>query len=166
MWEQVSRHFETLPGQARVAQLLIRFGLRVENGVRCGTIEVPDTSVGRAAGVDRRVVTATRRTIERNKSLRKIFGNLTPTCNLKDVAAHVGWGVVEIIPRSASAVGIVAGVSSIVSKAGISIRQVIIEDDPEFAPGPRAFFITEVPLPARQLDRVRKVPGVNGVVVH
>ena len=166
VWEQVAKHFETLPGQARVAQLLIRHGLRVENGIRCGPIEVPDTAIGRAVGVDRRVVTATRRTIERNKSLKRFFGNLSPICSLKDVAADLGWGVIEIIPRQARSVGILAGVTSIIAKANISIRQVVVADDPEYAPGPRAYIVTEIPVPARSMEKIRRVPGVSGVVVH
>lgn len=166
MWSKIKHYFEGFPAQARVAQLLLGHGLRVEGGrVRCGAIKMAETAVARAAGVDRRVVSATVDTIEGHEELRRLFEGLWPVCALRDVAPQMGWGAIEIVPTDASRPGILAGVSTIIAKAGISIRQVIV-DDPEVVEAPRAFIITEAPVPTGLLPGIKAVEGVQGVVLY
>ena len=75
------------------------------------------------------------------------------------------WGAIEIIPTSASKPGILAGVAAAIAEAGISVRQVIV-DDPEVSDDPHAFIVTEQPVPERLLPRIRSVDGVKSVVLH
>ncbi len=166
MWSKIKHYFDKLPGQAKVAQLMLDYGLRVEGGqLFCGEVKLPETAVGRAVGVDRRVVTATVRTIEGSEELAQIFGRLWPVCHLKEVAPLMRWGAIEIVPTDASTPGILAGVSSIIARAAISIRQVIV-DDPEVVDEPRGFIITEAPVPSDLLPQIRRVDGVQGVVIY
>jgi uncharacterized protein len=120
--------------------------------------------LGRAAGVDRRIVSATVRTIEANPELKKVFTHFQPTLHLKDVAPNLGWGVIEIIPDNASRPGILAGVSSLIAREGISIRQAVV-DDPDFSDAPRLFIVTERPVPASLIPELQRVMGVRSVTL-
>ncbi|OGS50511.1 MAG: hypothetical protein A3K65_07085 [Euryarchaeota archaeon RBG_16_68_12] len=166
MWAKLRSFFGKFPAQEKVAQLMVIHGLRVREGrVYAGEIEVSDTAMARAARVDRRVVTATTRTIMRNPELLRFFERLTPVCHLREVAPLMGWGAIEIIPTSASRPGILAGVAGVIAEAGISIRQVIV-DDPELLDDPHAFIVTEQPIPERLLPKIKSVEGVKSVVLH
>lgn len=166
VWSKIRHHFEGLPAQARVAQHLLSHGVRVhEGGLYSGDIKLADAAAGRAVGVDRRVVAATVRTIEANEELRGIFADLWPVCALRDVAPRMGWGAIEIVPTDARRPGILAGVSTIIAQARISVRQVIV-DDPDVVDEPRAFIITEAPVPSELLPQIKGVEGVAGVVLY
>ncbi len=166
MWDRLRSRFERFPAQLKVAELMVVRGFRVHEGrAYAGEVELADTALARAARVDRRVVTATVRTIMRNAELLQFFERLTPVCHLREVAPLMGWGAIEIIPTSASRPGILAGVAHVISEAGISIRQVIV-DDPEIADDPHAFIVTEQPVPERLLPRIKAVEGVKSVVLH
>jgi predicted regulator of amino acid metabolism with ACT domain len=166
LWSKVKHYFDRLPGQGRVAQVMLEYGLRVDAGrIYCGRVRISETALGRAAGVDRRVVSATVRTIEDNEELAQIFSRLWPVCHLRDVAPLMRWGAIEIVPTDARKPGILAGVSSIISRASISIRQVIV-DDPEVVDQPRGFIITESPVPSELLPEIKDVEGVQGVVIY
>ena len=115
--------------------------------------------------MDRRVVTATLRTIGKNPELLRFFERLMPVCHLGEVAPLMGWGAIEIIPTSASKPGILAGVAGTIAEAGISVRQVIV-DDPEVSDDPHAFIVTEQPVPERLLPRIKAVEGVKSVVLY
>ena len=166
MWAKLKPHFKGFPAQERIAQLMVTYGLRVKDGaVYAGEIELADSAIARAVGVDRRVVTATLATIEKTALLRDFFGKLWPVCHLGNVAPLMGWGAIEILPTNASKPGILAGTSTIIAEAGISVRQVIV-DDPEIFEDPRALLITEKPVPERLLPRIRNLDGVRGVVLR
>ena len=166
MWAKLRPHFKGYPGQERVAQLMVNYGLRVKDGgVFAGNIELTDSAIARAADVNRRVVTATVETIRGNRLLSEFFGKLWPVCHLGNVAPLMGWGAIEILPTNASKPGILAGTSTIIAEAGISVRQVIV-DDPEIFEDPRALLITDRPLPERLLPKIRKLEGVRGVVIR
>src|SRR2546427_2289040 len=82
MWEKLRSYFKGYPAQEKVAHLMLVHGLRVRDGrVFAGPMEVSDTAMARAASVDRRVVTATVKTIESNAELLKIFERLAPVCH-------------------------------------------------------------------------------------
>jgi hypothetical protein len=166
MWSSLSKYFGRFPSQGKVAKMLLDNGLRVHNGnVYCGDIELADSSVGRAAGVDRRIVRATVETIEANEELLKVFGRLRPTAMLKDVAPVMGWSAIEIIPTNAQTTGIVADVTGVIAKAGISIRQVIV-GDPDLSIEPRLFIITGAPVPPEILPEIKNCRGVKSILIH
>lgn len=166
MWAVLMEHFQRYPAQEKIVRLLIRYGLRIRDGkIYCGDVELSDSAVGRAAGVDRRIVSATAQTIERNGELAKIFTHFAPTLHLKDVAPNLGWGVIEIVPDNASRPGILSGVSSVISAEGISIRQAVV-DDPYFSEEPKLFIVTEKSVPSSLIPTMQRVPGVKSVTVY
>ena len=166
MWARLRPYFKGFPAQEKVAQLMVIYGLRVHEGsVYAAEIKISDTALARAAGVDRRVVTATVETIGRNPELANFFDRLRPVCHLRDVAPLMNWGAIEIVPTNASKPGILSGVATIIAQAGISIRQVIM-DDPEIVDDPHGFIVTEAPVPERLLPMIKQVDGVKSVVLH
>ncbi len=166
MWAKLRPYFKGFPAQERIAQLMVNYGLRVhDGGVYAGEIALADSAIARAAGVDRRVVTATLETIEKTPLLQDFFAKLWPVCHLGNVAPTMGWGVIEILPTNASKPGILAGTAAIIAESGISVRQVVV-DDPEILEDPRAMLITEKPVPERLLPRIRQLDGVRGVVLR
>lgn len=166
MWAKLRPYFKGFPAQERVAQRMVAHGFRTKDGhVYAGDVRIGDSALARAVGVDRRVVTATLETIAREPVLREFFAKLWPVCHLGNVAAQMGWGAIEILPADASKPGILAGTAAIIAEAGISVRQVIV-DDPEIVEDPRAMLITEKPVPERLLPRIRQLDGVRGVVLR
>jgi predicted regulator of amino acid metabolism with ACT domain len=166
MWKLLTKYFQRYPAQSRVAQMLLMYGLAVrEDGVYCDTIAIPDTSIARAAQVDRRVISAAIETIQREPELRAVFSKLTPTCHLKDAGPSLNCGVLEIIPNDAHQPGILAAVADIISKRNISIRQAIV-DDPELQEEPRLYIVTEGPIPVDLIPEVRSARGVKSVTLH
>lgn len=165
MWQVLIDHFRRYPAQERVVRLLIAHGLRIhDDKVYAGDVEIADTAVARAAGVDRRIVRATVKTILADARLATAFTRFAPTLALKDVASEIGCGVIEIIPVDASQPGILAGVSRVIADHGLSVRQAIVED-PDFMDEARLYVITESRVPGQLLGPLQDVPGVKGVTV-
>lgn len=166
MWNKIKQFFEDSPSKLKIAKLIVETGLRIgEKGkIYCGEIEVPATKIATAAGVDRRVVKATAEAILKVDDLRKIFTNLKPAGPLlRDVAKHLGYGVVEIKAKP-EALGIIAETSALISKEKISIRQILAQD-PEIYPDPKLILITERPIPGELLPKFLKIPTVRQVTI-
>jgi predicted regulator of amino acid metabolism with ACT domain len=166
MWKQISNYFGRYPSQARVAKLLLEQGLSVRDGrIFSGDVEVGDVAVGKAAGVDRRIVRATVHTIETSPDLLRVFSKLRPICFLKEVAPEMGWSAIEIIPSNAGAPGIIADVTGVIASAGISIRQTLVTD-PDLSSEPRLYVITESAVPADLIPRLKTCRGVKSIVIY
>jgi len=167
MWAQVQEEFEGYPAQLAVARVLFKYGLRVrEDGeITCGDIRIPAVQLAREAGIDRRVVDATARKILASEKLRGVFANLEPIAYLKGVAQQLGLGVIEILPKNASKTGIISGVTSVLAKFRISVRQAVA-DDPYFVSQPKLTIITDKPVKGKVIDALRRLPSVSGVIVY
>ena len=166
MWKQIEHYFNDYPQRKKIAQKMLEYGIKIQkNNFYCGSIELADSKIARAFQVDRRAVTATRDVINQETELIKIFSNLPPTCHLKDVAPHMKWGVIEIIPVDPSMPGILAEVATIIATNNISIRQAIV-DDFEFTEEPRLFIITEKEIPGTLLTTIRNAKGVKAVLIY
>lgn len=167
IWSKVEEFLGPYKSRLRVAKTMVELGLRIsEDGrVFCGPIEIPATKIARACSVDRRVVKETTGQILKNKELREIFLKIQPAGpSFRDVARHLGFGVVEVT-ADPKTVGIVAGVASLISEQGISIRQ-ILADDPELYPNPKLTVITERPVPGEMISEFLKIPGVQRISIY
>lgn len=166
MWRQFAKYFNKYPKRKKLAQKMLEHGLKVKDEkIYCGEIELSDSKLSRAFGIDRRIIMSTIATINENEDLKKVFSNLNPTCHLKDVAPEMGWGVIEIIPEDPSMPGILADVATIIADNNISIRQTIV-DDFELSEEPRLFIVTEKQIPGEIIPKIRQVKGVKAVVVY
>lgn len=166
MWDTLIDYFRRYPAQEKIARKLIALGLCIrDDTVFCGDIKIADSALARAAGTDRRIVAATIQTIQDHPELRQAFSRFQPTLHLKEVAPALGWGVLIIVPENASTPGILAGVSSIIAREGISVRQAVV-DDPDFIDEPKLYIVTEEPLPPRIIPDIQGSPGVKSVTMY
>ncbi|MFA6048386.1 MAG: amino acid-binding protein [Candidatus Micrarchaeia archaeon] len=166
MWKRVAEKFADFPARIAVARKIVECGLRVaaDGRVLCGDVEVKEVSLAKAAGVDRRAVSATVGAIVRDRELARVFENILPAGGLlKNVAHLLGFGVVEI-EAQASKGGIIAAASTLLAKSRISIRQLHAED-PELFENPKMTIITERPVPGKLLNEFLKIRGVTKVSV-
>jgi predicted regulator of amino acid metabolism with ACT domain len=115
--------------------------------------------------VDRRVVKSTIDTIKGDPTLLKFFSQLLPTNHLKNAASAMGWSAIEIVPINAHEPGIIASVSDILSKSGISVRQAIV-DDPMTSEEPKLFIVTESQVPSELIPLIKQAKGVKGVTIY
>ena len=163
--QKIDEHFEKYPIQRKVVYNLLTYGLRIKgNKIYCGPIEISDSKFARAIDIDRKVVIATIKGLKKDSALEKFFSNLMPTCSLQESAPLIGWGVLEIIPDDPSTPGIIACVSSVLSEENISIRQAI-GNDYSLSQEPRLYIITEKPVPASLLNKIKKIKGIKGISI-
>ena len=166
MWRTLATFFNRYPKRQKLAQRCLEYGLRVMDGkIYCGDIELSDSKISRAFGVDRRIISGTISTMMENKELQRVFTKLKPTCHLQDVAPVMKWGVIEIVPEDPSMPGILAEVSTIVANNNISIRQAIV-DDFELSEEPRLFIVTEKQIPGKLIPEIRRARGVKAVLIY
>lgn len=145
---------------------MLRYGIKVKEGSAfCGNVEISDSALGRAAGVDRRIVKSTVDRIMTLPDLRDIYSMLEPTCLLAPVAPVLGWSVLEIVPTNAGTPGILAEVAAVIAAAGVSIRQAIV-DDPELSDEPRLMVVTDSPVPPDYIPALRRCIGVRSIILH
>lgn len=160
----LDKAFSGRRSQRKVAYFMLRNGVSVRDyGLFFAGVELADVKLARTLNVDRRVIKATVETISGDRSLKEIFSKLGSTVLLKDVARSLGFGAIEIIPKNASARGIVANVAKLISDEGISIRQITTED-PMFSDAEMTV-VTEKPIPRNLIDHLLKIKGVKKVVV-
>jgi len=166
-WAKIQEVFKDYPAQLEVVKILLLYGLKVreDEEIVCGNMKVPTVQIAREAGVDRRTVEMTSRKILENRHLREVFQNLEPTAYLRGVAGELGLGVIEVIPDDAARPGIVKSVTEAISKAKISIRQVVT-DDPYLSTQPKLTVITEEPVSGNVIETLRKLPHVKSVIVY
>jgi len=167
MWRKIAYRLRDFPARLKVVRLMIEYGigLREDGRIVVGPVEVPDVSLARAAGVDRRVVKHTVEQLLTDPSLKRIFTGLRPAgALLAPIAKELGYYVVEI-KADPSAPGILAGAARIAAEEGISIRQAVAED-PELFPEPKLTLVLERPLSGEGLNRLLKIPHVKSVTAY
>jgi predicted regulator of amino acid metabolism with ACT domain len=167
MWNDIRKYLETYPERLRVARVLVENGLSVRGKkIYINEIEVPPVRVARVAGVDRRTVSETLEAIRVNRELKVIFEGLRSAGHsLKEIAKHLGLGVVEISPVDARIPGILANSATLLAEKGLSIRQAIV-DDPELSPEPKLSLIVEKKIPGELIPKFLKIKGVAKVSVY
>jgi len=166
MWHEIGHYFDKYPMRKEIASLLLKYGLKVKEDekIYCNDIEIPYTSIAKVLNVDRRVVKDTVKMILKHEELSEIFKNLNSVSFYNDLAKKMRFGIVEIY-ATARKPGIVANVSSIISKEGISIRQVLA-DDPYLYPEPKLTIITEKKIPGELLSEILELEGIDKVTIY
>ncbi|MGD6807306.1 MAG: amino acid-binding protein [Candidatus Bathyarchaeia archaeon] len=167
MWNKIKIQLEAYPERLKVAKVLIENGLSAQGDkIYLNQIEIPPIRIARVAGVDRRTVNETLATIHNNPELRMIFEEIRPAGHsLKEIAKHLNLGVIEITPTSAATRGILANSAAALNKAGLGIRQAIV-DDPELSPEPKLTLIVERKIPGELIPELLKITGVAKVSVY
>lgn len=162
----VKEEFGRSPSQEKVAMLLLRYGIRVENGVAfCNNIEQSDAAIARAADVDRRVVRSTLEKISSVPELHRIFSKLQSMLLMANVATEIGCTTIEIIPIDATMPGIVADISDAIYRAGLSVRQAVV-DDPGVRADSHLIIVVEGRIPPELLPIIKQCRGVLSVILR
>lgn len=167
MWNTIKKNLQEYPERLRVARVLVENGLTAkENKVYLNQIEIPPVRIARVAGVDRRTVNKTLKSIKANRQLRLIFEEMRSAGHsLKEIAKPLNLGVIEITPTDAKTAGILARSATILARAKLSIRQAIV-DDPELSPEPKLTLIVEKKIPGELISELVKTEGIAKVAVY
>lgn len=167
IWNKIVNAMASHPDRLKVVRTLLETGLAIrQSRIYLNDIEVPVVKVARVARVDRRTVNETIKSVESNAELKTIFAKLESAgISLKGVAHDLGLGTVEIHVENPSKPGIIAGASSLLSTAGISIRQALV-DDPDLVPEPKLVLIADRAVPGDLVTKLREIPGVVKVSLY
>ena len=123
----ISRAFSGYPSQQKVAEELLRSGIRVEKGIAyCNTIKLSDSAIGAACGVDRRVVRSTLDRIDSDPKLRNAFASMSCIALYSGAAREMGCTTIDIEPDNCRAPGILADITRVISDLGLSVRQAVV----------------------------------------
>ena len=162
----VRDEFRGFPSQEKVAMLLLRQGIRVENGTAyCNNIEQSDAAIARAADVDRRVVRSTLDRISETPELDRIFSKLQSMLLLANVAPEINCTTLEIIPTDATMPGILAGITDIMYRGGLSVRQAVV-DDPGTRMDSHLIIVIDGYVPPGLLPMIKESRGVSSVILR
>jgi len=172
MWKRILEKLDGYDARIRIVKTFLELGLRIaEVGphhkpkVMCGEIEISNTKIARALGVDRRVVKETARLLVDDPELSRIFKGIRPLCaSLVPVAKYLGFRVVEI-NADPHRLGIIAETASLLSTSGITIRQVVA-DDPDLVPDPKLTYVVEGEVPGQVLGKLLSLEHVNKVTAY
>jgi len=170
MWDEIRKTFSENPKKLRVVEALLEFGYCIKEDGKIYSsyadtfIEIPYSKIAEALQVDRRVVINTVKSLLEKESLKQIFtGIKVAGPSFRDIAKHLGCGVVEIHANSHE-VGIIANVTELIKNENVSIRQ-ILADDPELYPEPKLTIITEKPI-TNITEKFLKVKGIKSVSIY
>ena len=160
----MEKHFAEYPSRLRVARLLMSHGMRVDDGVAyCGDVEQSDTAIGRAAGVDRRVVKSTLRQISDTPELKSLYSKIRCMLSMRDMAEEIGCTSLLVVPTDAKMSGILSGITEVLYRHGLSIRQAVVDDT-----GDRDKSVLSVVidggLPPEVIPELRACRGVDSIV--
>ncbi len=166
MLKLLESFFENARGRKLVAVEFLRLGLRVDGSgkIYVGMVEIQPAKIGRALGVDRRVVIETAKAIADDDELLPIFYRLEPRAFIGNAAKVLGFDTIEIHANPKKK-GIVAGVTTVLADEGITIRQVI-SDDPDLFPEPVLTIIIDGKLEATVIKRLKELKFAESISVR
>ena len=167
MWEKLVEKFKKYPARLRVAKKMIELGLRIDDNekIYCGDLQISDKSLAKSAGVDRRAIKSTIKTIKEDQELSNIFKNIVPAGTLlKNIAKSLDLGVIEIEVTSENE-GLLAATTQLIFEKGVNIRQAYAEDN-QMEEYPHLTIITEEPLPVDIINEFLEINGVNRVSIY
>ena len=166
MWNNVKDYFIKRKAGLEIARLMIEYGIRLDRSRRfyVGDVEIPDTSLARAAGVDRRVVRDTADYILQDEQMLSLFEKLKPAgASLVDVATMLGFTVLKVT-ADPHKLGIISAVSSVLMQHGVIIRQALA-DDPDLYPEPVLTLVLEGRVPAKAVEELNKLKLVTSLTL-
>jgi uncharacterized protein len=167
LWNKIVTTMANHSERLKVVRILLESGLAIRRSrIYLNDIEVPVVKIARVANVDRRTVGETIKSIESSPELKSIFEKLgSAGISLKGVAHDLGLGTVEILVDNPAKPGILAGASSLLADARISIRQALV-DDPDLVPEPKLVLIADRPVPGYLVTKLREIAGVVRVSLY
>ncbi|MEM2339415.1 MAG: hypothetical protein QXW83_04360 [Nitrososphaerales archaeon] len=166
MWRKIEEKFSRQKSRAIIAKKMIELGIRVGEDLRLyvGDVEIDDVALARSLNIDRRVVRKTVNQIMSDDYLKNIFTRITPVgASFVNIAELFGWSVL-VIAADPHKPGVISGVTSILAKYGIVIRQALA-DDPDLVSEPRLTLIVEGKIPPEAIDQIRSLDVVKSLTI-
>lgn len=165
MKKLIENFFENARGKKLVVTEFLRLGLRVggKGKIYVGNIEVAPAKIGRALGVDRRVVIETAKSIAEDDKLLQIFYKLESRAFIGNAAKELGFETIEI-RADPNKKGVAAKVSGILADTGIVIRQ-IISDDPDIFPDPVLTIIIDGKLSGSIIKKLKELSFAESITI-
>ncbi len=161
----IRTYFGRHPSQQKVAKLLLEHGISVRDGrAYCGEIEQADCSLGRACGVDRRVVKATLVRISSIPETDEIFSKLRSTLSMVDLAPVIGCSSIIITPTDSTMPGILADVTSVLYRHDVSVRQAMVDDSGD-EDGAKLVVVAYGRIPSDIIPELKSCRGVDSVII-
>ena len=163
--EWLDKVFDGFPSQRMVVQVLMSNGISVREGhAFCNEVEIADTAIGRACGVDRRVVRATLERISSESELDRIFSKIRCTLSLAEVAPAIGCSSIIITPTDSTMKGILADIMTVLYESGISVRQAMVDDS-----GGRGsstlLVVVDGNVPGEVIPKLKECRGVASILI-
>lgn len=166
MWLQIQAGFTRQKARLSVVRRMIELGVGVSEDGRLmvGDMAVSDSALAEAVGVDRRVVRSTVNQILGDSSLRSLFTRVKPIgTSLVDVAANLGYSVL-VVHADPHEVGVISGVSSVLSEYEVVIRQALA-DDPDFTPDPKLTLVLDGRVPPEAISKIQTLLKVKSLTL-
>ncbi len=157
--------FTGYPSREKVAKLLLQQGIHVvDSRAYCGEVEQGDSAIGRACGVDRRVVRSTLEKISTTPELDAVFSKLRCTLSMVDLAPEIGCSSVVITPTDASMPGILADITDILYRYGVSIRQAMVNDSGDMETA-MLLVVAHGSIPSDAILALKSCRGVDSILI-
>ncbi len=166
MWRKAYAKFMRQRSRLEVVQRMVQLGISVDSKRRMfiGNLEVYDTALARAAGVDRRVVRNTINQVFEDPELREIFTKVRPVgTSLVEIAGLLGYSVL-VVSADPYKPGVIAGVAKALSESGIVIRQALA-DDPDMTQDPKLTLVVEGKVPVSVLSKIQEIGSVKSITL-
>lgn len=164
--DKIGVFFQGYPSQEKVASLLMSLGIRVSDGhAYCGDIEQSDSAIGRAAGVDRRVVRSTLERISKTPELDAVFSKLRSVLSMTELAPEIGCSALVIIPTDAKMPGILADITATLLRHGISVRQAMVYDHGDQDASTLAV-VVDGRVPPEVIPELKACRGVSSILIR
>lgn len=166
MWSELESYFSHRTAGRRVVECFLRHGFAVhdDGSVWAGPIEMAPAKIGRALGVDRRVVIDTAKQIAEHEKLLEVFSRLQPRAYVGEAARRLGYDTI-VISADAHSSGVVSQVTAVLQKHKIMVRQ-LVADDPDLFPEPKLSAVVDGKLPSKALDELRKLPCAERITIQ
>ena len=162
--EEIFEPFMGSEAKRKVLTEFLRLGIGIRDGSACiGDIALDDVKIGRALGVDRRVVRSLITAIGKDDRLGAFFHNMRSRAFLSDAGSIFGMVYIRIRADPSKA-GIVASVSAELARGGVGIRQ-IIADDPHLFPDPCLHVIIDGPLDGKIIERLKRMREIEEITL-
>ncbi|MDG6929229.1 MAG: ACT domain-containing protein [Nitrososphaerota archaeon] len=166
MWSSVQSLLQNRKAGLSIARVMLEHGIRIDHSGRffVGDVAISDSSLARAAGVDRRAVRETAGYILSKAELKAVLSKIRPFgASLAEVASLLRFSVLRIHAEP-HAPGVISDVSSVLAGHNIVIRQALA-DDPDLVPEPRLTLVVEGDLPASALEEIRALDCVRSLTL-
>jgi len=161
------QYFEGFPSQLSVANFFLRNGISVrDDNAYVGEVKQSDSALARAIQVDRRVVRSTIERIMKYPELSNLFSKIGCIADLTDAASLLGCSALEIVPTDDSRPGTMAGIMTILSSAGINVRQAVVSSSRTGFGETHLMITVDGGIPGNIISAVREADGVAQVVIR